>query len=272
MNGEHLPTTALQPGPSVGGRLDLESLVREVESQPELFDAPEDREILAEAKRSLSGGIFAFTGSTVQKDERRALQIAILRLSGTSKREIARRIGCSRNVIDAVIEQLERAGKIEPLKDRLPRLLGAMAEDAAERARDLIHDGDISNQTAGMLKSLGVLAGIGADKSAAAQSISGDLHLHQHVHLGDADPLRDYLSQRAQALATESNAGGSAPKSLSGNGASDLAAGVAAGSGAVVEVEATIEAPDPTGFGPDQAAADDRGAGGVGDARGASHL
>jgi len=274
MNGEHLPTTALQPGPSVGGRLDLESLVREVESQPELFDAPEDREILREARECLSGGVFAFTGSTVQKDERRAMRIVILRLAGVSKREIARRIGCSRNVIDAVMEQMERAGKVEPIKDRLPKLLGQMAEDAAERARDLIHEGDISNETAGMLKSLGVLAGIGSDKvHGAAANVSGDLHLHQHVHLaGSQDPLRDYLRQRSEALggvATESNAGGSVGNSLVGNGSVDLAAGLAASGVPTLEVEVVPLATDPTPDGDDSDQADQGGAGGVA-ARGGS--
>jgi transposase-like protein len=258
------------------GRLDLAALVAEVESQPSLFEpdgtTPVDFGGLKAAREITEGAVFAFTGKITSRNEQKAAGIALLRLSGVSKREIARRVGCSRNVIDAVIDKLEDLGKLEPLKDRLPRLLGRVAEDAAEAAREIIDSGVIDTATASYLKSLGVLAGIGADKSAAAQSISGDLHLHQHLHVGDADPLRDYLSQRAQALATESNAGGNGAKSLPRNGSPDLAAGVAAGSGAVVEVEATIEAPDPTGSGPDQAAADDRGAGGVGDARGASHL
>jgi hypothetical protein len=255
--------------------LRLEDLVEQVVSQPSLFDgddAPIDYQTVTEAKAISEGAVFVYTGSTVSRNEQKAMAIAIMRLSGVPKREIARRCQCSRHVIDLVLEQLEQAGKIAPLRERLPRLLGQVAEDAAEAAREIIHAGVIDAPTAAYLKALGVLSGIGADKHAGAQAVAGDLHLHQHVHLGDADPLRDYLSQRAQALATESNAGGSAPKSLRGNGASDLAAGVAAGSGAVVEVEGRLEAPDPTGSGPDQADDQDQGAGGVGDARGASHL
>jgi hypothetical protein len=255
--------------------LRLEDLVEQVVSQPSLFDgedAPIDYQTVTEAKAISEGAVFVYTGSTVSMNEQKAMAIAIMRLSGVPKREIARRCQCSRHVIDLVLEQLEQAGKIAPLRERLPRLLGQVAEDAAEAAREIIHAGVIDAPTAAYLKALGVLSGIGADKHAGAQAVAGDLHLHQHVHLGDADPLRDYLRQRSEAMATESNAGGAGANSLQRNGTSDLAAGVAAGSGAVVEVEACPAATDSAGSETDQAADPDRGAGGVRDARGASVL
>jgi hypothetical protein len=149
-----------------------------------------------------------------------------------------------------------------------------MAEDAAERARELIHAGDVSNETAGMLKSLGVLAGIGSDKVlGAAANVSGDLHLHQHVHLaGSQDPLRDYLRQRSEALgtvATESNAGGSVGNSLACNGSVELAAGLAASGVPPIEAEVVPVAAGPTPTDDDSDQGDQGGAGGVA-ARGGS--
>lgn len=184
------------------GRLDLVELTSHLASQPELFGAdqvPIEADTLRAARQ-----FSVFTGTTVCRHESRALAIAALRLAGVPKREIARQLGCSRNTIDAVMGVLEERGKIEPVKERLPRLLATAAAEAAEFVRDLVADREVSADRAAMIRALGVVAGIGADKVLAASTqVSGDLHLHQHVHVNQ-DPVADWLRRRAESLATDS--------------------------------------------------------------------
>lgn len=252
--------------PPASGRLDFSTLAEHLGSQLEMFVYDEDPQPI-EADTVQAARIFAFSGRTTcnGKHEARALTMAAMRLAGISKRKIARSLECSRNTIDAVMDHLERAGKIEPLKERLPRLLGATAEDAAERARELIQDGEVSTEVASMLKALGVIAGIGSDKVRDAAAASGDLHLHQHVHLESSDPGLEYLKSRAAALATDSEAAAASCKSLVLNGAPLESAALAAESMPPtldLEPAAPVDA-DPPLPPDDPEPGEDEGAGGV---------
>jgi transposase-like protein len=243
------------------GRVDFSAIADQLVSQPSLFDAatlPVEMDTVRAAR------IFAFSGTTTcnSRHETRAMTIAALRLAGVSKREVARQLSCSRNTIDAVMDVLEERGKIEPLKEKLPRLLSAAAAEAAEWARELIDERAVSTEVAATLKALGVLAGIGADKVvAAAAQVAGDLHLHQHVHLEGSDPTRDYLRQRAAALATDSHAAGDGHKQLSANASPIDAASLAAAAPPPIEVQVVAEDRAP---GPEVDAADPAGTGGRG--------
>lgn len=187
-------------------RFSFSDLADQLKSQPDLFPTSGEQPVEIDVVRAAQR--FPFTGTTVARDERRALAIAVARLAGVSKRRIAKELGCSRNTVDLVVEVLEKAGKLEPVKERLPGLLARAAEDATEWIRELIEDGVVSTEVAATIKALGVVAGIGADKVAAASAVAGDLHLHQHVHMEGSDPMRAWLQERARALSTDSEAVG----------------------------------------------------------------
>lgn len=197
-----MDTTAQLPP----ARFSFSDLADQLKAQPDLFPASGEQPVEIEVVRAAQR--FPFTGTTVARDERRALAIAVARLAGVSKRRIAKELGCSRNTVDLVVEVLEKAGKLEPVKERLPGLLARAAEDATEWIRELIEDGVVSTEVAATIKALGVVAGIGADKVAAASAVAGDLHLHQHVHMEGSDPMRAWLQERARALSTDSEAVG----------------------------------------------------------------
>jgi hypothetical protein len=146
--------------------------------QPELFGSaaiftPDEANLI---RTSLT---YRHNGRTATRDEQRCLAIAAARLSGWSDRRIAEQMHVSRHTISRVVEYLERSGKLAPLKDRVLRGLGEVAESAVNRLREQLEDTDtLDPDMAGMIKSLSILAGIGADKLAAPAV--GDLHLHLH--------------------------------------------------------------------------------------------
>lgn len=225
-----------------------------VSSQPELFGAgsltAEEHEIVSIARRG------SYSGKITMRQEAVVAQIVALRQQGCSMREIARRTGRDPRVIRVVLQLAEQRKEIAPLKDEVTRRLAEVTESAIERLQEEI---DKPKADPAMIRSLGVVAGIGSDKVSAAPQVSGDLHLHQHIH-GPADPMREYLAQRSAVLATESDAAAQAPKSRPINGSTPAAAAVAATpcSGPTLEVEADV-VPEP-----------DQGGGGVAQAPGGS--
>src|SRR5262245_56402734 len=236
------------------GLLDLVDIAGHLASQPELFDR---HQLPIESDTVTAARVFACSGRTIcnSKHEARALTIAALRLAGVGKKEICRQLSCHSSTVDAVMIELERQGKIETAKDRLPRLLANTALEAGEWAREIIEERKISSDRAAMVRALGVVAGIGSDK-AAAVAPAGDLHLHQHVHLEGADPMKDYLKQRAAALATDSNSAGGTAKPLMESATAQWAAALAACCPAEIGVEAVPAEPSvstpgepPTGTG-----------------------
>lgn len=228
------------PAQIPAARFSFSDLADQLKSQPDLFPSNGEQPVEIEVVRAAQR--FPFTGTTVVRDERRALAIAVARLAGVSKRRIARELGCSRNTVDLVVEVLEKAGKLEPVKERLPGLLARAAEDATEWIRELIDKGEVSTEVAATIKALGVVAGIGADKVAAASAVTGDLHLHQHVHMEGPDPMRAWLQERARALSTDSEAVGTDRNPLEVSvteSDSAAAAALAAGAAPAEDAEAT---------------------------------
>jgi hypothetical protein len=210
-----------------------------VSSQPDLFGAgslsAEEHNLVRIARRG------TYSGQITLKNEARVAQVVALRQQGCSMREIHRRTGMDHRVIRVVLQHAEKRREITALKDEVTRRLAEVTESAIERLQEEI---DKPKADPAMIRSLGVVAGIGSDKVSAAPQVTGDLHLHQHIH-GPADPMREYLVQRSAVLATESEAAASAPKSNGHNGASSRAAAVAADScaGPTIDVQAP-EAPE----------------------------
>lgn len=173
--------------------IDLAAFAAEMERQPELFSRdciPVEIATVAAAK------VFVHSGKITCRDEARAATIAVVYQQTGSKRRTAEICKCSRHTIDAVLAEMEAGGKLAPLKDRLPTLLATAAAEAAEWIREIIDERQVSPEHAATLKALGVVAGIGADKVAAAPPTE---HRHVHVHVSD---VQDSASRYRQMLAT----------------------------------------------------------------------
>lgn len=194
--------------------IDLASFAAEMERQPELFGPdciPVEIATVAAAK------VFVHSGKITCRDEARAATIAVVYQQTGSKRRTAEICKCSRHTIDAVLAEMEAGGKLAPLKDRLPTLLATAAAEAAEWIREIIDERHVSPEHAATLKALGVVAGIGADKVAAAPPTE---HRHVHVHVADVqDSARRYLD----LLATPPPDTVSGSESLQRNELRDLA-------------------------------------------------
>jgi hypothetical protein len=135
-------------------------------SQPDLF--PPDasglgRPLLSPAdatRRTPSGKILA-------QDEQRCLLVAALRELGLSDRRISAMTGVARESIGPILMQMERAGKVRPLKERLTTAIGLLAEESTQAARELVQslrDGDRSEGVTMALRALGPMVGITAEK------------------------------------------------------------------------------------------------------------
>jgi DNA-binding Lrp family transcriptional regulator len=136
-------------------------LGEELASQGELFAGivPIELGVCQGAKR------LASTGRITSRDEARAVAIAACKLAGLSDSETARRVGCSRNTVAPVIEQLESSGRIPGLEARLRCKLGRLAESAADELLQLIGSGDEwSQERSGAVRALGVALGISVEK------------------------------------------------------------------------------------------------------------
>jgi len=214
-----------------------EHVAQAFKSQPELFDpaafSAEELETVR-AARSLS----RYNGARTRSEARVATVVA-LRQQGCSLREIERRTGMDTRLVSIVIREAERAQIVPALKEMVTRRLAETTERALDRLDQELGHGTPDAQ---LVRALGVVAGIGADKIAAASTPAGDLHLHQHVHLAGVDPAREYLKARAEALATESDSVGSGVVSSVSGGfsasAADLAASAVRSEAAPIDVQA----------------------------------
>lgn len=135
-------------------------------SQPDLFPADTHgpaRPLLSPAdatRRTPSGKILA-------QDEQRCLLVAALRELGLSDRRISAMTGVARESIGPILFQMERAGKVRPLKERLTSAIGLLAEESTQAARELVQslrDGDRSEGVTMALRALGPMVGITAEK------------------------------------------------------------------------------------------------------------
>lgn len=180
-------------------RLTAEELAEMVSEQPALFALPpvEDRELQRSAAR--------FSGKISTKDDARCAEIARRWLVGESQREIAAAVGCSRNTVPVVLRELERQGKLEPLKDLVLRDLGEAVREQVAWNKDLIAARKVSSEAAAILKAGWVGAGVFLDKVSGPQ-----IHLHAHEHrvapVGE-DLARQYAEQ-LRSLSADVESGG----------------------------------------------------------------
>lgn len=231
----------------------------DVARQPDLFGPAAFSDSELGIVRAARAG--RYNASRTQ-DEARVAVVVALRQQGCSLREIERRTGMDPRLVAVVVAEAERNRAVPAIKEALTRRLAETTERALDRLDDEIA---APKPDPALVRALGVAVGIGADKVAGSGSPAGDLHLHQHVHLAGADPARDYLRQRAAALATESDS-----VSTSGNhgrsgsvshAAAELAAAAGRGSdrsGPVIDIQSESDRPGdrpvtPPGGGADQA-------------------
>ena len=148
---------------------DCRQLAAELLSQPDLL-APvfaDDRESLPENAGAVSPLVGRYTGELSTRDESRLLLVGALHLLGASEREIERQCGVTRRTIPVLLAELERSGRITPLKERLAMVTGANAERAQLALSRLLNravDGECSQDLAGMIKSLAVTTGVTTEK------------------------------------------------------------------------------------------------------------
>ncbi len=157
-----MPRTANEPKPAE-------------DQQPSLFsvlDLPTLPTLIEGAKQ------YIHTGKTTCKDEERAQAIAQAYLECGRILTVSRRFQISPNTVHAVIEVLERAGKLEGLKQRVCRSLGLLAEVSAERAIEMVADGKCPANV------LPINVGVALDKKAL---LDGDPA--QRIEVSIAAPL-----------------------------------------------------------------------------------
>ncbi len=131
-------------------------------SEPSLFaeldlrDAAENWE--PEGARLLSAPGSAHTGSTTLRNQVLCDKIAALALQGVSRRRIARECEVSRHTLEQVLSILTARGKMAPLKERLIRKFGQVAELCAESLGEQIEAGTVE------ARDLSIALGIATDK------------------------------------------------------------------------------------------------------------
>lgn len=108
------------------------------ETQPPLFL---DSQLPSLPQLTEAAKCYVHTGKITCKNEQRAADIATAFLETGQYLTVAKRFGISPNTVHAVVEVLERAGKLDDLKQRLSRKLGILAEVSAERAIQMVNDG-----------------------------------------------------------------------------------------------------------------------------------
>lgn len=147
-----------------------QDVARELLKQPELISEllPEDkpRTFLAEPAHEK---VQRYTGarSTSDEHEQRNLMIGALRLLGASDREIESACGVTRRSIPLILADLEKTGRVTPLKERLSKLVGDNAEQSAIALRILLdkaQQGQESMELSGMIKAVATSLGITVEK------------------------------------------------------------------------------------------------------------
>lgn len=138
---------------------ECKALAAELLKQPELLAGvfldsapaiPESETLVAAAKQ--------YTGARSTTDDNRLLMVGALRLLGASDREIESACGVTRRTIPVLLAELERTGRVTPLKDRLIRVVGDNAERSGLLLRKLMErgmDGTCDMDLAAMLKAVG---------------------------------------------------------------------------------------------------------------------
>jgi hypothetical protein len=136
---------------------DCKAIANELLQQPELLSA-----VFLEKQDRLTPEqelqVKRFTGARSARDDQRLVMVGALRLLGASDREIARSCGVSRNSVPVLLQELERSGRVEPLKERLVKVVGDNAERSSLLLRRLMEnalDGQCDVDLASMIKAVG---------------------------------------------------------------------------------------------------------------------
>jgi hypothetical protein len=155
------------------------------------------------------------TGTTVSADEREAARIIGLAALRWSERRIAETTGHSRNTVSAVLRLAERAGKVEPVKERVLAAAAAAIHSDIELGNQLADD--VRNGEAGadlaslasLRRSTWVGAGILADKGTSSPTVQ------VNVQVGSGSVVQvveDYRRRQAAMLAPDSESGAVMPE------------------------------------------------------------
>jgi len=114
-------------------------------AQPALFeDFSEQPELIAAA------AVYTPNGKTTCKNEERAFAIVEDLIRGVSQRKVAKRHVVGRGTLAGIVEQLERQGKLKPLKQRLVGKFGQFVEHGIDAMNEAMVDGTFPITHAGL--------------------------------------------------------------------------------------------------------------------------
>lgn len=112
---------------------------------------------------------YQHTAKGVTKDEELCFAICEKLVQGWSERSVARHFHVSRHTIRAMMEELEKAGKLAPLKQRLSHKLGLVAELSLDEQVRALRAGTVQANV------LPIMTGVSLDKKAGLDaSAAGD--------------------------------------------------------------------------------------------------
>ena len=148
----------------------VQELLQQQELISELLPEERPRTFLADLPGS-SPAVKRYTGarSTQPEHEERNLMVGALLLLGATDRQIEAACHVTRRSIPVILADLEKTGRVTPLKDRLALLIGDNAERAAIALRELLDqavDEPASIELAGMIKAVATAVGITVEKHA----------------------------------------------------------------------------------------------------------
>lgn len=145
-----------------------------ITGQPELFPRSKsdvDLALVQEAKQ------YAHTGKIVMKDAEHIAQVVSDLISGVSQREVARKYRIGRHTLRAVVVELERAGKLAPLKQRVSLKMGHVVEAGVDEAQSLLDAGLVPANV------LPILIGVISDKKALLDGEATQIIQHKRDDL-----------------------------------------------------------------------------------------
>ena len=169
----------------------LADLAASIGDQPELFSAPDTKAVVTARE-------FAHTGRWTMQDSKKVQQIIAAWLNTGSMRKTADLCSVSRNTVSAVIQLLEKAGKLEPLKTRFERARLETGMEQLTWVREVIEERDLE-AAAIVLKPGWVGIGIVSDKEAAQPPMQVNVTVHSSPVDGPADPVAEYERRLRQA-------------------------------------------------------------------------
>ncbi len=156
--------------------------------EPSLFAEADLMEVAREWEagngRLLAPGS-AHTGSTTLKNEILCDKIATLALQGCSRRRIARECEISRHTLEQVLVVLTQRGKLAPVKERLVRQFGRVAELCTEGLIEQLEAGAVE------ARDISIGMGIAVDKWLLLQGEANQIVEQRVVEVSIEDVNRE---------------------------------------------------------------------------------